>query len=98
MKEKEDTYLLQFALAGFKDRELDVQVKENKLIIKGESSDKEEDLKYLHRGIGKRVFQRQFVLADTLHVEGCTFLHGILEIKLKQIIPEEKKPRKIQIK
>jgi molecular chaperone IbpA len=98
IKDKEDTYLLQFALAGFKEKELDVQVKENKLTIKGESSDKEDDLEYLHRGIGKRVFERQFVLADTLHVEGCTFFHGILEIKLKQIIPEEKKPRKIQIK
>ena len=59
IKEGEDTYLLQFALAGFKDRELDVQVKENKLTIKGESSDKEDELEYLHRGIGKRFFERQ---------------------------------------
>ena len=97
IKSEEDTYLLQFALAGFKDRELDVSVKENKLTIKGESADKEEDVEYLHKGIGKRFFERQFVLADTLHVEGCTFLRGILEIKLKQIIPEEKKPRQIEI-
>ena len=97
IKSEEDTYLLQFALAGFKDRELDVSVKENKLTIKGESADKEEDVEYLHKGIGKRFFERQFVLADTLHVEGCTFLRSILEIKLKQIIPEEKKPRQIEI-
>ena len=97
IKSEEDTYLLQFALAGFKDRELDVSVKENKLTIKGESADKEDDVEYLHKGIGKRFFERQFVLADTLHVEGCTFLRGILEIKLKQIIPEEKEPRQIEI-
>ena len=50
-----------------------------------------------YKGIAKRSFTRDFVLADTLNVEDVTFSEGILRIILKQIIPEEQKPKKIEI-
>ena len=57
-----------------------------------------EDSEYLHKGIAKRSFTRDFVLADTLHVEDVTFNDGILQILIKQIIPEEQKPKQLKIK
>jgi len=71
-------------------------VKENHLTIEGDYVRAEES-EYLHKGIAKRSFTRDFVLADTLNVEDVTFSEGILRITLKQIIPEEQKPKKIEI-
>ena len=74
-------------------------VKENHLTIEGTygKDNKEEVPEYLLKGIAKRYFTRDFVLADTLHVEDVTFSEGILRLTLKQIIPEEQKPKKIKI-
>ena len=52
----------------------------------------------MHKGIASRSFERKFVLADTLHVEDVTFNDGILQILIKQIIPEEQKPKQLKIK
>ena len=75
---------------------LNIVVKENHLTIEGDYVRAEES-EYLHKGIAKRSFTRDFVLADTLHVEDVTFSEGILRVTLKQIVPEEQKPKKIKI-
>ena len=79
-------------------RNLKVEVKENNLTIEG--VDKKTDdpqPEYLHKGIAKRTFEKLFVLADTLHVDDVTFKEGMLRIILKQIIPDEQKPKTISI-
>ena len=96
IKEDEETFIIEFALSGFKKDDLNIVVKENHLTIEGDYVRAEES-EYLHKGIAKRSFTRDFVLADTLNVEDVTFSEGILRITLKQIVPEEQKPKKIEI-
>ena len=96
IKQDEETFLIEFALSGFSKDDLNITVKENHLTIEGDYI-RGEDLEYLHKGIAKRSFTRDFVLADTLHVEDVTFSEGILRVTLKQIVPEEQKPKKIKI-
>jgi len=96
IKEDEETFIIEFALSGFSKDDLNITVKENHLTIEGDYI-KSEDLEYLHKGIAKRSFTRDFVLADTLHVEDVTFSEGILRVTLKKLVPEEQKPKKIKI-
>jgi molecular chaperone IbpA len=98
IRKDEETYVIEFALAGFHKDNLKVEVKENHLTIEG--TDKQTDdtaIDYLHKGIAKRAFEKTFVLADTLHVDNVTFKEGVLRITLKQIIPDEQKPKTIKI-
>ena len=96
IKVDEDSYSIQLALAGFNEDEIEIEVKDGVLSIEGR---KEEDTetKYLHKGISARHFRRTFTLADTIVVEGADLFDGILTIGLQNVIPEEKKPRKIAI-
>ena len=96
IKQDEETFIIEFALSGFSKDDLNITVKENHLTIEGDYI-RGEDLEYLHKGIAKRSFTRDFVLADTLNVEDVTFSEGILKIVIKQIVPEEQKPKKIKI-
>ena len=92
----EDAYRISVAVAGFSEADLNVEVRENSLIISAGKS--EEDKKnYLHRGIANRSFERRFQLADHVHVTGATHSDGMLHIELKREVPEALKPRKIQI-
>ena len=87
---------MQLAIAGFSRAELGIEVKDGVLYIEGKKEI--EDVKnYLHKGISARAFHRSFRLADTIVVNGADLSDGILTIKLENIIPEEKKPKKIEI-
>ena len=66
-------------------------------MVKGEKKDKDANLNYIHRGIGTRSFTKTFTVADTIEVRGAEFKDGILRIGLENIIPDHKKPRKIEI-
>jgi len=84
------------AVAGFTDHDLNIDVEENQLTIHGsQKDDKERD--FLHRGIAARQFQRSFVLAEGMEVEGANLINGLLEIDLIRIQPE-RIVRKIAIK
>ena len=92
----EDAYRISVAVAGFSDADLNVEVRENSLIISAGKS--EEDKKnYLHRGIASRSFKRQFQLADHVQVTGANHSDGMLHVELKREVPEALKPRQIQI-
>ena len=97
VKVDDDNYHIEIAVAGFTRDELDVELKEGVLSIKGKKGDKETDGSYLHRGISARHFCRTFTLSDTIVVRGADYEDGILTIELENVIPEEKKPRKIAI-
>jgi len=89
-------YAIEIAVAGFGMSDLDITTEGNKLTITG--STKETDGKeYLHRGIGTRDFTHTFTLADTVIVKSANIESGLLVVILQNVIPEEKKPRKIQI-
>ncbi|MBI1180039.1 MAG: Hsp20 family protein [Alphaproteobacteria bacterium] len=101
----DDNYRVTMAVAGFTDDELDVTVKDDVLLISGRAAKAEEaegetetpQPVYLHRGIAKRAFERRFHLADTIKVTGAALENGLLHVSLVREIPEERKPRQIQI-
>ena len=90
-------YVIEVAVAGFAEDEINVELKENILTVKGEQSKPELEREYLHKGISARNFVRQFPLAEMIEVRGASVQNGILAIALEQIIPEEKLPKKIAI-
>ena len=93
----ESRYIVELAIAGFAKDEVEISVEEGKLTVKGEKKDKDLDVQYIHRGIGTRSFTKTITIADTIEVKGAEFKDGILRIGLENIIPEHKKPRKIEI-
>lgn len=90
-------YLVEMAVAGFSKDEIEISVEDNILTVKGEKKEKDNDVQYVHRGIGTRSFTKTLTIADTIEVKGAEFKDGILRIGLENIIPEHKKPRKIEI-
>jgi molecular chaperone IbpA len=92
----EDQYRIVMAVAGFSKDDLEVVAEHNRLTVRGQIKDREGKT-YLHRGIATRSFQRQFDLADFVEVTGATMGDGLLVIDLKRELPEELKPRIIEI-
>ena len=97
IKIDDNKYAVELAVAGFSKDEIDIQVQENTLTIKGEKIEGTPNLEYLHRGIGTRSFTKSITIADTIEVKGAEYIDGILRVGLENIIPEHKKPRKIEI-
>ena len=98
IKYTDDQFAIELAVAGFRDGEIDVEVENNQLTIKGEQApDNREGLEFLHRGISARNFVRTFTLADHVEVVEAHIANGILTVSLERKIPEEKKPKKIAI-
>jgi molecular chaperone IbpA len=96
IKADDNKYVVELAVAGFTKDEIDIQVQEGNLTIKGDKKDKD-DSTYLHRGIGTRSFTKVITIADTIEVRGAEIKDGILRVGLENVIPEHKKPRKIEI-
>lgn len=96
-KTGEDSYVLTMAVAGFGPGDLDVVVRDNTLTVAGRAPQADEGRSYLHRGIAGRAFERRFVLADHIVVDGAKLENGLLELALRRIVPEALKPRKIEI-
>ena len=97
LKLDDTRYIVELAIAGFSKDEIDISVNAGVLTVKGEKEDKENEVQYLHKGIGTRSFTKTLTIADTIEVKGAEFKDGILSIGLENIIPEHKKPRKIEI-
>ncbi len=94
----ENEYRIELAVAGFKPEELNVEVKENTLIVAGRKAANDENKRYLHRGLAERNFERRFQLADYVFVTDADLHDGLLCISLKRELPEAMKPRRIEIK
>jgi molecular chaperone IbpA len=89
-------YVVELAIAGFNKQEVTITLKDSLLEIKGQKNP-EEEVQYLHKGIGTRSFIKTIKLADTVEVKGADFKDGILRIALENVIPDAKKPRNIEI-
>jgi molecular chaperone IbpA len=96
-KTGDDTYRLTMAVAGFRPDDLDMTVKENTLVISGRVAGEASKGEVLYRGIAGRAFERRFVLADHIVVDGADLENGLLHVGLKRVVPEALKPRKIAI-
>lgn len=96
VKLDENKYRVEVAVAGFCKNELEVEVKENTLVVSGKSKTDESET-YVHKGIANRAFKRSFELADTVEVQSSELTNGMLKVFLENIIPESRKPKKVDI-
>jgi molecular chaperone IbpA len=92
----DDSYRITLAVAGFRPDEIDVTAQQNLLIVTGRRNGEPKG-EYIHRGIATRAFERRFGLADYVQVKGAELKDGMLSIELAREIPEEMKPRRIEI-
>ena len=93
----ENDYQITMAVAGFSADDIEITAQENTLIISGKALNENEQDTYLHRGIARRAFERRFQLADNVKVTTSTMENGLLHVQLVREIPEEQKPRRIEI-
>jgi molecular chaperone IbpA len=96
-KQGDDKYRITLAVAGFGPDDIDITVKENSLIVSGKADTVDKDKAFMHRGIAGRAFERSFQLADHLVVNAADLKNGLLHVDLERIVPEELKPRRIEI-
>ena len=95
--ESETESIIEMAVAGFNEEDLDIEQDGNKLTISGNKDVKPDDSKYRHQGIAYRNFSRTFALADHIQVNGASVDAGILRVYLERIVPDELKAKKINI-
>ena len=93
-----ENYEIEMAVAGFAKDDVKVKYAENTLTITGQKKDKQDSKELLHKGISEKNFAKKFELADDFVVEEAGLQDGLLCVKLKKIIPEEKKEKIIDIK
>ena len=93
---KDDKYVLEISLAGYKKSEVKVEVADGVLSLKGEARDEKED--FVHKGIARRAFAKQLQLSDYVECKGARLEEGMLKVDLEYNPPEDKKPKLIEIK
>lgn len=100
VKHSEDKFAIELAVAGFKEGELEIIVQQDQLFVHGVKDDSKtnENVEYLYKGISSRNFHRVWKLANHIKVAGAEVNDGILTIQLERIVPEEQKPRTIEVK
>ena len=96
-KTGEDTYQLTMAVAGFGPEDIDITAQDNTLVVTGRATAEAQKAEVLYRGIAGRAFERRFVLADHIVVDGADLRNGLLHVGLKRVVPEALKPRRIAI-
>ena len=96
----ENNYRISIAVAGFAEKDLSIETRENTLLIRGSRGGTETQTaktEVLYQGIAARAFERRFQLADHVQVTGASLEHGLLHVDLVREIPEAQKPRQIPI-
>nr|WP_024966304.1 small heat shock chaperone IbpA [Pantoea sp. IMH] len=93
----ENQYRITIAVAGFAQDELDITAHDNLLTVRGSHPEEQQERTYLYQGIAERNFERKFQLADHVNVRDARLENGLLSIDLERIVPEENKPRRIEI-
>lgn len=96
-KHGENEYRIVIAAAGLNEEDMDIQVEKGVLTVAGGKRDVEKEVTYLHQGIAQRTFRLSFRLADHIEVQGASLYNGLLSIDLLRVVPEEAKPRRIDI-
>lgn len=98
-KTGDNTYVIELAVAGFARQDIEIELTDNTMIVRGNAaSDEKESENYLWKGIATRNFTRTFALEDQIEVKDAEMLNGMLRVFLERIIPEHKKPKKVEVK
>jgi molecular chaperone IbpA len=96
-EEDNNKYVIEMAVAGFKKKDIEIEVKEHILTINGNRDKRREAEAYVHKGISARKFNKSFRLSEYTEVTGADLTDGILTVNLEVVLPKEKQPRKINI-
>lgn len=96
-KTGDDSYAITMAVAGFGPDDIELVVKDNTLFVVGRGGSEARKSEVLYRGIAGRAFERRFVLADHIVVDGADLQNGLLRVNLKRVVPEALKPRRIPV-
>jgi len=100
-RQSEDDYRISMAVAGFTLDDLEIEVQDQAVTVRGRQADTpsvtDKDTTCLHRGIATRAFERRFQLADHIRVSGAKLEHGLLHVELVREVPEALRPRMIEI-
>ncbi len=96
---EDEAWRVSIAVAGFSKGDISIEAADNSLVIKGgkEATAGNESREFLHRGIAERAFELRFQLGDHVEVRNAALENGLLHIDLKREVPENKKPRQIEI-
>jgi len=99
-KTGDNTYSIEMAVAGFGQQDVEIEIDGGKLIVRGkaQSDNKDSAENFLFKGISNRAFTRTFALDDQIEVKDAEMFNGMLQIFLERIIPEHKKPKKVEVK
>jgi len=95
-KVSEDQYVIELAVASFEEKDIDIELVEEALTIKG-NRPKEVSEELLHQGLAARDFTKKFILSDDMVIKGAALSNGMLYVGVERVIPDEKKPRKIKL-
>lgn len=95
-KVEDNKYVIELAVAGFAKQDIEITIEDNKLIVKGNAADDTDN--FVFKGIANRAFTRTFALDEQIEIKDAAMFNGMLKIALERIIPEHKKPRKIEVK
>jgi molecular chaperone IbpA len=99
IRKVDDThYVIEMAVAGFGQNEIDIEIDGGKLVVKGNVASVEDEDNFLFKGIAARAFTRTFALNDQVEVKDAELFNGMLKIALERLVPEEKKPKKVPVK
>ena len=96
VKVDDENFIIELAVAGFSEENISVEVKDGILLVKGQH-DESETREYAHKGISSRRFEKSFRLSEFVVIDGANLVNGILVVKARVEIPEERRPRKIEI-
>tara|TARA_B100001778_G_scaffold292338_1_gene262871 strand:- start:375 stop:818 length:444 start_codon:yes stop_codon:yes gene_type:complete len=97
-KEGDYNYVIEMALAGFGKKDIEIEVSDGTLSVRSTKENETDNDSQLYRGISFRKFDRRFTLSEDIVVQGASLENGMLTINLERIVPEEKKPRLIEVK
>lgn len=95
-KVEDNKYVVELAVAGFAKQDIEITFEDGKLIVKGSTQDDGDN--FLFRGIANRAFTRTFALDDQIEIKDAEMFNGMLKIFLERIVPDHKKPKKIEVK
>ena len=97
-KVEDNKYVIEIAVAGFSKSEIEIEFVDDKLIVTGNANEDNNTFDWLYKGIATRNFTRTFALDDKIEIKDASLVNGMLKIALEKIIPEHKKPKKIEVK
>ena len=96
-KTEKNFYVLELAVAGFSKEDIDIELTDGSLTVSASAKTSDSKEEFLHKGIADRSFKRKFELADNVEIRNVDLVNGMLKISLEYVVPDNKKPKKIEI-